>query len=434
MSSSNPDYTPLRFYALVTLLTLGGIGFAVWLLDLVPPRHLTFAAGRPGSGYYAMAERYQTILARDGITLEIVETAGSVENAADLSRAADPVDAGFLQGGVNPPRDAAVSALAAVFLEPLWIFHLGIAGDPANPLSWQGLRIAAGEEGSGTRYVVDRVIRVLGIDPGQIDLIPLNGTAAAEALLAGEVDVALIVGPPGAPYLTPLFAEPLVSVGEIRDVEALSRRLPFAQIADIPPSGFDYAARNPSERIDLLAMTGRLAARSDLHAALVDRLINAARIVHSHRDLITRENQFPSLDAVDMPINPQAESLLSAPGPSPLHRYLPYWVVAQVNKFALLLVPLLVLLVPLFRLVPEVYEWRMRSRVYRRYLDLREIDDQATTETDPSRLRAMVGRLDEIEADLARLRLPPRFREHAYTMRMHVDLVRRKLAEHTGEI
>ena len=428
MRSWNDGATGLRLALLAGLAACASLVAAIWLLDLVPPKHLTMAAGRPGGAYHALAQRYALILARDGIEMEILDTAGSVANAEALLRDDDPADAAFLQGGIPLTGDAPVLALAATFLEPLWIFHKGTLASPADPVNWRELDVAAGEPGSGTRFVVDAVMAALEMDPGRINLLPIGGADAAEALQSGAVDVALFVAPVGAPYLQPLFAAPDVILAEVRDTEALVRRLPFAMQANIPRSGLDYAAKRPPREVELVAMVGRLVAQGDLHASLVDRLVSAAREIHSDRDLITPEDAFPATSSVNLPINPQAATLLAGP-PSPLYRFLPYWVVAQINSFALLLVPVLVILIPLMRTIPGLYQWRMRSRVYRHYLNLLQIDRQSLSEGDSAELDRLNQQLDAIEADLIGLHLPVRFREYAYTLRVHLDLVRRRIAE-----
>lgn len=428
MAVSRPDLSWLRVALLSLLAAAAFIAAAIWLLDLIPPKRLTLAAGRPGGAYFELAERYRAILARDGITVEILETAGSVANAEALARPAEPADAAFVQGGVPVPEAAEVEALAAVFLEPLWVLHAGALPEAADMARWPELVIAAGEPGSGTRFVVERMARTLSLAVDPEALVPLGGAEAAAALLAGEVDVALFVAPVDAPYLQPLLADPEVAVSQIRDREAIARRLDFVELADIPPAAFDYAARLPPRRLELVAMTGRLVARSDLHPALVDRLVMAARRAHSPSDLISAEGRFPSVRGAAMPVNDQAAALLSRP-PSRLHDLLPYWMVAQINSFAILLVPVLFLLVPLFRMVPSIYQWQMRARVWRRYVDLRRIDRAALASADPAELDRLTGRLDRIEAEIAGLRLPLRFREYAYTMRVHIDLLRRRIAE-----
>lgn len=422
------DLAWLRLTLLSLLAALGFVAVTVWLLDLIPPKRITFAAGRPGGAYYALAEQYQSILARDDITLEILDTAGSVANVDAMTRATNPVDAGLVQGGVPIPDGAELEALATIFLEPLWVFHAGQMPEAADIAAWQGLRVAAGEPGSGTRFVIESIVETLGLELGPDSYVPLGGAAAADALRNGRVDLAVFVAPASAPYLDALFTDPTLNVSQIRDREALVRQLPFVQLADIPPSAFDYAERLPPERIDLVAMVGRLVAQSDLHPALVDRLVTAARSVHSSRDLITGEGRFPSTQAADMPVNAQAVAILSRE-PNRLHELLPFWVVAQINSFAILLLPILFLLVPLFRMVPSIYEWQMRARVYRRYTDLRRIDRDALETRDPAELDRLTRRLDQIEAAVAKLSLPLRFREQAYTMRVHIDLLRRRIAE-----
>lgn len=421
----------VRPYLLPILAAFAAIAFAVWYLDLLPPDRVRIAAGREGSAYHALAQQYRSILGRDGIDVEIVETPGSVANVEALTGQGDfgePVDVAFVQGGVPIPEGAPLEAIGAVFLEPLWVFGRPRVADPADPSRWQGLAIAAGEPGSGTRFVVETALRTLGIDPGSLDLRAMNSTEASEALLAGGVDAGIFVAPVTAPYLQRLFADPNVQPLSIRDPDALARRLPFVEQTDIPPAAFDYGERRPAGRIDLIAMIARLVGQTDLHPALVDRLVEASREIHSGRDLITRESQFPAVTGVDMEMNRQAASLIEK-GPNGFNRFLPYWIGAQISKFALLLVPLLVVFIPIFRIAPSLYQWRMRGKVWKHYPELRAIERDAAGVTTPSALDRLTERIDAIEAQVTRSRLPPAYREYAYAMRVHLDLVRRKIAE-----
>lgn len=423
-----PRWHFLRPYVLPALAAIAAIAVAVWLLNLLPPDRVRIAAGRPGTAYHALAQQYRAILGRDGIAVDIEETPGSVANVEALTRAADPADVAFVQGGVPMPEGAPLEALGAVFLEPLWVFGRWNVAEPADPSRWQGLAVAAGEPGSGTRYVVETALRNLGIDPGTLDLRAMNSTDAAAALHDGSIEAGVFVGPVSAPYLQSLFADESVRALSIRDPEALARRLPFVELTDIPPASFDYAARRPDERVDLVAMVARLVARDGLHPALVDRLVEAAREVHSGRDLVTREGQFPAASGVDMAMNVQAASLIEK-GPNPFNRFLPYWIGAQISKFALLLVPLVVIFFPVFRIAPSLYQWRMRGKVWRHYPELRAIERDSAAVRDAAALDGLSRRLDAIEAQVTRSRLPPSYREYAYAMRVHIDLVRRKIAE-----
>ncbi len=416
------------------LLALGAAAVAVWFISarlqyLIPPDHIRFAAGRPGGAYYGMAEQYRTILARDGITLEIIDTAGSVENIALMS-APDPEErpgAAFVQGGVPVPEDSDLEALAATFLEPLWVFYNNDVIDRFDFSGLDTLRVAVGEEGSGTRFAVMAILDGLSEPLEARRIVGIGGQDAVDALQSNTVDAAMFVAPTSAPYLQTLIHDPRFSLASIRDSEAVARNLSFVARTDIPRSGFNYAAELPRQTVDLVAMVGRIVVQPDLHPALIDRLINAARIVHSDRDLITDANRFPTSDVPDMPVNAQAVNQLSGP-PSPLYRFLPYWIAAQINSFALLIVPALVILLPMLRLLPSLYRWRMRSRVYRHYPEILDIERTLQVASDTQTLDGLEQKLGTLEADMLHLRLPVTYREYAYTMRLHIQLVRDRLA------
>lgn len=397
----------------------------VGLREIVPPRTLTIAAGREGGGYHRYATAYAEILARDGITLRVLDTAGSRENAEIM--AADAADVALIQGGVPVDRDAGLEALGAVFLEPFFIFHktdLPVAADPA---SWVGLRIAAGEPGSGTRVAFDRLMQILDVRLSQGRVLPLGGADAVEALRSDAADVAIFVAPIDAPYLDGFLTDPGIAIGSLRDAKALSRRVRFVHSVDIPAAGLDYARRIPPQEVPLTATVATLAAQRDLHPALVNRMVRAAQEVHSGPVLLSGQMAFPNATLAGLPMNPQARAALTEEI-GLFEQYLPYWLAAQITRVTVLIVPLLVLLVPLLRALPGLYAWRMRSRVYRYYARLNAIDTEAGAGIGDDRRRALLDELQAIEADARRLEVPVRYREMAYTLRFHIDQVRQRIA------
>ncbi|MEX5727489.1 hypothetical protein Ga0609869_000842 [Rhodovulum iodosum] len=397
---------------------------ALWFLsrDLVPPKSVRFAAGAAGGGYYAIAERYRARLARDDIDMEIVETSGSVENAALLGERR--VDVALLQGGIAAPEGT--ETLGAMFYEPLFVFARRDAEVPANPGRWAELTIAAGAPGSGTTAAFDALERAAGHAPGANRRLPLSGAEAADALLRGEADLAVFVAPLSAPYLAPLFAEEGVGLLQLEHITALSRRMPQAEAITLPAAGVSFAPVVPPEDLRMLGMVANLVADERLHPSLADRLAMAARDIHGAADAITRTRQFPSAEAGALPVDAYAATLIRQ-GPSPLQDVLPYWVVAQVNRFAILLLPILFILLPLVRALPGVYSWRMRRRVFRYYPMIRAIDMAARKATEAETLTELERRLEAIDEDVAEMTLPPPYRDRAYTARLHIDLVRQRI-------
>ena len=401
------------------------LGVVIWLaLDLLPPQRVSFAAGARDGGYWRIASRYADILARDGITLELRETAGSVENAALLEAGA--VDVGLLQGGVSVEGDH-LGALAAVFFEPLMLFHPVGAAPAEPPAAWAGLRIAAGPPGSGSRAAFEQLAAAAAIDPGANEALPLGGADAAAALLAGDADLALFVAPLQAPYLAPLLASDRVALLSFAYAEAIARRIPGARAVPAPAGVIAMAPPQPPEATTLVMLTARLVADDGLHPAAVDRLLAAAREVHGGRGPFHDFGRFPAEDGVDMRMNEDAEAMLEQ-GPSGLRGVLPYWAVAQISRVLALLIPLLVLLLPLLRALPGVYAWSQRRRIWRRYNAIGAVEAEVVS-ADAPRLRELDAELAGLDADLSQLSLPAAYRNAAFNARMHIELVRRRIAD-----
>ncbi|MEM9550924.1 MAG: TAXI family TRAP transporter solute-binding subunit [Pseudomonadota bacterium] len=414
-------------------LMVGGVAALAFVFlqrTLMPPDALTMAAGRSGGGYHNIAMQYKAVLARDNIRLEILETAGSVENAQALSDGT--ADIALLQGGIRVSGSTPIEAIAAVFLEPFFILHRRALPAADDPTEWVALRVAAGEPGSGTRAAVLAMAQGLGVAINRETLLPLGGQAAADALLANEVDVAVFVAPVSAPYLQDVLRNPQISIGTVRDSTALARSLPYIQIVDIPRSGIDYAAHLPPRRIELTAMVATMVGRADLHPALVNRIVRAAERIHSGPNPLSDTVRFPSTDGIDIPVNDLAAEALRT-GPTRLEAVLPYWMSAQIRQVALIFVPLLLLLYPLLRAFPGLFAWHMRTRVYRHYRALLAVEAALQSEElSAAETRKLARQLESIDQAITRLNVPLRYREYAYSLRLHVDLVRRRLTDLLG--
>ncbi len=401
-------------------------GFVVvsGIREILPPAQITFAAGRPGGGYHAIAQEYHALLAADGIEVVILDTPGSMENARLL--ASGEADVALLQGGTPVADGLNLQAIAAVELEPFMVFHRPFEDRTVNLAEWGSLLVAAGEPGSGTRIAINNALQTLDLTVDQSRFLPIGGEAAATALLQEEVDLAVFVAPITAPYLEPLLTDPDIAIGTLRDGEALARQLRFMQLVDIPPAGLDYRARIPAERVELTAMLATLAIQGDLHPAVVNRLARAAQRIHAAPSVLSAEIELPSAEGTGLPMNLQARDVLSNP-PGFLERVLPFWLAAQIARITLLIVPLLVLMVPLLRMVPGIYTWSIRSRIYRRYNELVAIDAEAEEVMTEDRRTELLARIDEMEHDAKMLGVPLSYQEHVFTLRVHIDLVRRRL-------
>ena len=407
------------------LLIAAAFAFAYHFVKPAPPKKIVMAAGKGEGGYGYFAKRYREILARDGVTLEVRETDGAIENIELLTAEGSDVDVAFLQGGTafaaNAPN---LVSLGSVYYEPLWVFYRGPPIRDVGPL--QGNKIAVGPFESGTRALALQILSVNGTVLPPTTLLDLAGKEAAAALQSGKVGAAIFVAPAESPMIQRLAADPKLRLLSFERADAYTRRFPFLTGLTLPKGVFDFMANVPRENVTLLSPTANLIAKETLHPALAYLLMRAATQVHGESGLLHKASAFPAPLDGNFPLSPEAERYYKTGTPF-LQRYLPFWAANLVDRLWVMLVPAIAVMVPLFRLVPPLYRWRVRSRIYRWYARLKEIELQLEDEQRALPLQEMLDRLDGIERSVNRIPTPLAYSENLYVFRQHIDLVRERV-------
>ncbi|MDX1594842.1 MAG: TAXI family TRAP transporter solute-binding subunit [Gammaproteobacteria bacterium] len=416
----------LAIYGPALLVMLAGFVVAYQFVEPAPPERLTLATGGPGGAYHLFGQRYREQLARHGVEVELRNTAGSVENL-ELLREGE-VDVAFVQGGIaDPGRDTGMEALASLYHEPLWVFHtLGEALEDLRGLA--GKHLAVGAVGSGTRPVALQLLRRNGIDAVTSVQRDLSTGAAVEALRGGVVDAAFFVAAPNSPVVAGLLQDPDVRPLGFRRAEAYTRQFDFLSRVTLVAGQVDLAAGIPAEDVPLVAPTANLVAGETFHPALAVLLLQAAETIHGTGDGFSPPGTFPSNRHLELPLSDAAERF-HARGPPFLQRYLPFWAATLIDRMAVMLVPLLTLLLPLFKIVPPTYRWRVRSRIYRWYRDLRLVERHVFAGADEPTRAWADDELDRIEAEVAQLQVPLSYADQLFNLRLHIRFVRRELRD-----
>jgi len=422
--------SPRRERHLVLALVLAGLVAMAVLIVLfwqpAPPRVVVISTGAADGAYYAYAQRYRAVLARAGIRLRVEPSSGAVQNLQRLKSGADGVSLALMQGGVAQAADSdALISLGGMFLEPLWVFHRrGLVIDELGALA--GRRVAVGQQGSGTRHLADTLLR--DVLPAGATVVPvdLGGLAAAEALQRGAVDAALFVSAPDAKAVQQLLRDPKVALLDFARAQAYSRRFPFLTPIDLPRGAIDLAADIPATDIHLVATTASLLARADIHPVIVDRVLAAAREVHGGGSALWRPGAFPSPQAPDVALSDDAERFYKS-GPSALQRWLPFWAVVWIQRLLFFALPIVAIGLPLLRYMPALYRWGMRRRIYRWYGELAFIE-RGLTRGDGERADCR-RQLDGIEARINGMHIPAAYASEAYTLKMHLRMVREHMAQ-----
>ncbi len=411
------------------LLVLVAIGFAVAIakLEPPPPRSFKIAAGSAGGAYHAYAELYREILARQGYTLEVVETAGSIDNHRRLM--AGEVELALLQGGAAPAvvdaADLELSSLASLFYEPIWLFHR--ADQPLDQYTdLAGRRIAIGPEGSGTRALARQLLTTNGIDETEAELLSLSSLEAAEAIERGEIDAALFVTAADSSFIPRLVARDDVTLLSVRRSLAYRKAHPFLSRVILAEGVLGLEQNLPEEDVSLLAAAASLVARDDLNHALIPLLLGAMEEVHGGIGTFSSAGTFPSEHLVEYPLRPEARHYLEN-GPSFLQRFLGFRAATAIDRLKILLLPLITLLFPVFKAAPPIYRWRIRSKIYRWYEDLSWADEILHEQPTDEEISVHVAALHKLEYEVARVDVPLSYMDEYYSLRVHIQLILSKL-------
>ncbi len=414
----------------ILLVAAASIWGALHFVRSAPPHTLTIGTGPKGSAFETIAGRYAKILARSGVTLKIAESEGSIDNLARLSDRKSHVDIALVQSGLSEPGEADdLVSLGGMFYQPVTIFYRGAT--PLARLSELGSqRIAIGPEGSGTRYLALALLKANGIEPsGPAHLSDLEGEAARPALLRREVDALFLTGDSAS---TTTIREMLHTDGvrlfDFSQADAYVRRFPYLNKLSVPAGAFDLGENLPPSSINLLAPTVELLAHSDLHPALVDLLIEAAMQVHGHATLLQSAGEFPSPTMRTFPLDAEAARYYKSGDKSFTYRYLPFWLASLADRIIVALVPILVVVIPGLRYLPQLYRWRIDSRIHHRYAEIMAVEREALGRLTEERKAVLLDRLSAIERSVISRKMPGSHAEQVYLLREHIEFARAGVA------
>jgi hypothetical protein len=417
----------------VAFLVLVGGWAAIAFVRPAPPSAIRLLGGPEGSSYRTHAERYKKIIEGFGVKVEVLPSRGALDNLQRLANPNDPADVGFVQAGLTDGVDIApLMSLGSLFAQPLMVYYRH--GETVERLSQlEGKRLAIGPRGSGTHALAQKLLKANEIEGDSATLLEIGGEEAASALVAGTIDAAFLMGDSATPKIMRRLRDtPGVEMMNFRQAAGYVRRFPFLSRLQLPEGAMDLGRNHPPRPYELVGPTVELVARKDLHPALSDLLIGAARAVHGRAGLYRDAGQYPAPLERDFPISADAERYYKSGGQF-LYKRLPFWLASLIDRMLVVVVPLLVLIVPVTRAAPSLYRWRVRSRIYRVYGALMAIEREMMARPTSDQRTLLEARLDEVEERVNDIKTPLSHADQLYVLREHVSMVRRRLRALTGD-
>jgi TRAP transporter TAXI family solute receptor len=414
----------VKVWGPLVLIVAAGFVVTYQFVGAPPPKFVRIATGPKNGAYYAFAQRYARLLKNDGITLEVVPTAGSVENFELLKKGEAPL--ALVQGGSATSDDKeSLQSLGSLFLEAVWIFCLKEQRVNRLP-DLKQKRVAVGTDRSGTNLLAMQLLAAAGITESNATLIRADSAQAVTLLSQRKIDAAFFVTSPEAPIINSLLKQPGIELLNFQRAPAYSHLFPFLTPVTLNEGVLDLERNIPARDTTLVATSANLAARTDLNPSLIPALLKAVARVHQAGGVLEHKRQFPSVDFVDLPLNDDARRYI-AEGPSFLFRWLPYSTAVLLDRLKILVLPFLALLLPVFRIAPPLYQWRVRSKIFRWYAALRDIDTVMQQETDAVNPALLLKRLKELEAEVASVSVPLSYAGELYHLRLHIGFLQERL-------
>ncbi len=409
------------------LLVFGAFWLAYQFVEPAPPSRLVITTGSEQGAYYAFAKRYAESLERNGITLEVVPSKGSVENIARMTAPEQRFDLALLQGGIASERTApGLMSYGRVFLEPLWVFHtLPVDVDRLTALA--GKRIAIGPPGSGTRVLAENLLAANGIKEGGATLLPLGSGEAVAALERGEADAAFLTLAPESPLVQKLLRDNRFRMVSFAQAEAYTRAFPYLTRVVLPEGAIDIQRNIPARDIVMVAAQAAVIARDTLHPALAWPLVDALKSTHKGGGMFQRIGDFPKSEDPEFEMSEDASRIYVSGAPF-FQRFLPFWLASLIERMVIMVVPIATILLPLLKLGPMLYDWRIRSRLLYWYGQLKGVEKsisglKAGAQVPPE-LKVEIDRIDEA---VAMIPVPLHYSDRLYELRGAIDLVRQRL-------
>lgn len=407
------------------------MGFVLFLRS-APPTKIAISSGPEGSSFHRTALKYAKALGESGVKVNVLTSNGSVEN---LERILDPkakVDLALIQSGVivDDPRLERAVSLGGISNQPIFLFYRGARIEHLAQV--RGKKIAVGLQGSGTRKIALRLLELNGIkeqEAGPGKLLSLDNDEAVESLENGKIDAAFIMSESGSlKSLSRLMRSRNVRLLSFRNASAYARKIDYLNVLELPQGIIDFGQVIPETDISLVGPMVELVAVKGLHPALSDLILDAATTIHGRAGLFQKRGEFPMPTEQTIPLSDDATRFYKS-GKTLLYRHLPFWLASLFNRVLLVLLPMAVILIPAMRSVPAIFRWSSQIRISRLYRTLLQVEEQLKHETDPARIAELYKQFDRIDIAAGRMKVRPAFANEFYSLRLHIDYVRKRRAQ-----
>lgn len=409
----------LNVTLLMIILAIGLFYLTAQFIQPSPKKEITIATGSKSGRYYETALKYKELLEKEKVTVNIINTTGSIENLELVQQ--NKVDIAFVQNG-SIKDTTNIEALASVYNEPLWIFYNKSLENFEYIKDLNSKKISVGEKKSGTEDLTLEILNTNGINSENSQLLNYSSEQAKDALIAEEIDAMFLVTSANTKIIKELLQDKDVGLFSFRRANAYSKKFTYLNTVNLYEGTINLQKNFPNEDKKLLATTALLVVHKDFSDELIRILLKKVKEVHSTKSMFSQADEFPTLNGITIPINEEAERYMIY-GDTWLEKIFPYWIASNVDRLKILLIPLITLMIPIFKGVFPLYRWSIRSKIYRWYDELQALD-LSLEGLDKEQLKKKLNELEELKREIkAETKVPLAYMGEYYDLIMHIELI-----------
>ena len=395
----------------LTLGLLMGLFALFAYLRPFPPGTAVIAAGSKDSSYWNTSKDYARYFEANGVKLELIETAGSVDSGKILSDPKTSVDIALIQGGALDNIDTKrMQSLGSIAYEPLWIFyHKDLSPPPRHFTDLFHYRVGMGPRLGGTRKLLSDVLQLNDMKledlKGNLDQSYRDNT---KDFYARKLDIVVKVANYNDPEIQELLNDQNIAVMPIPHAEAYQKNLPYINAFMMPASSVDIAKNIPAEPIPLIVTTTSLVVDKNLHPDLQMLLLVTARdLQRSSQNLFfSKRDEFPAYVDPTIEISPTA-SYYYDHGTPPGWHYLPFWLAGFFSRIWIVALSIFAIAYPISKLNIHLREKNYHLKHHSTYHELVHIEQLlCEKELSKEELYEISEKIDRLNKAFVRVRVP----------------------------
>ncbi|AXX86191.1 TAXI family TRAP transporter solute-binding subunit [Malaciobacter marinus] len=409
----------------ILLLIIASFYITSKFVKPAPKKEITIATGSKNGSYYETAMLYKKLLEEEKVKVNILTSKGSIDNIKLLNE--NKADIAFIQNGTITTKDTdSIKSIASVYYEPLWVFYKNEGYKIDYIIQLITKNISIGEIGSGTYDLASKILKDNGLSNENSTISNYSSSKAKQLLLDGKIDAMFAVTSHNSQVVKSLLANPNINVLNFKRAKAYSRKYSYLESLTLYEGTLDLYRNLPDENINLLATTANLVVRSDFSQELIRILLKKVKEVHKQKDLFAKQGEFPNLKNMKLELHEEAKIYFEN-GDTWLEKIFPYWIAANIDRLKIFIIPLLTLLFPLFKGVLPLYQWSMRSKIYKWYDEVKSVEIEIGY-LNKEQLQTQLEKLQDLQDEISKeTKVPLSFMGEYYNLIMHINMLEQRI-------